>query len=323
MRTKSTAKIRITGLLHNNTFIGLLLICTMFLIGHSLNDNFLSSKSMGNIFTNASLLAFASLGQTLVVISGGVDLSIASCISFGAVTSALLMKGDNSNIPLTLLVLVITGIVVGVINAAGIIYAKIPPLVMTLAVANVINVMQLIVSNGSPTGSPAPAIKFLGKYKVTTACSLITVLLIVVALLIYFGLKHNGYAKQLYAVGNNRNAAALAGINTNKVIMITYIISAVIGCLTGMLLLGYVNFPYINMGSSYGMLTVAAVVIGGASFAGGRGHFTGTIIGALVLINLSNILVAIQLDDAVKNVINGSVLLAILIFYTREKSIRT
>lgn len=322
MRTKSSSRIHLTGLLHNNTFIGLLLICLMFLIGLSLNDNFLSPKSMGNIFTNASLLAFASLGQTLVVISGGVDLSIASCISFGAVTSALLMKGDNSNILLTLLVLILTGVVVGAINAAGIIYAKIPPLVMTLAVANVINVMQLIVSNGSPTGSPAPAIKFLGKYKVTTAFSLITVLLIVVALLIYFGLKHNGYAKQLYAVGNNRNAAALAGINTKKVIMITYIISAVIASLTGMLLLGYVNFPYINMGSSYGMLTVAAVVIGGASFVGGRGHFTGTIIGALVLINLSNILVAIQLDDAVKNVINGLVLLAILIFYTREKSIR-
>ncbi len=322
MKSKTSDKKTMAGLFRSNTFIGLVLIAAMFLIGLAINHSFLSPKSLGNIFTNASLLAFASLGQTLVVISGGVDMSIASCISFGAVASALIMKGDNSNIPRAVLVLIITGLLVGIINALGIIYANIPPLVMTLAVSNVLNVVQLIICNGSPTGSPAPAIKFLGKYKLVSALSLITLLLIAAAVLVYLGLKHNNYSKQLYAVGNNKNAAALAGINVNKVIFITYIISAVLACLTGMLLLGYVNFPYINMGASYGMLTVAAVVIGGASFAGGKGHFSGTIIGSLVLVSLSNILVAIQLNDAVKNVINGLVLLVILIFYTREKAIR-
>lgn len=322
MKARNNAKMKLSGYLQNNTVIGLILIFVMFLIGFSINRNFLSQNSISNILTNASLLAFASLGQTLVVISGGVDLSIASCISFGAVASALIMKGNNSNIPMALLMLVLSGIIVGLLNAVGIVYAKIPPLVMTLAVSNVLNVIQMIICNGSPTGSPAPAVKLIGKYRVTSTFSAITLLLIIVALLVYFGLKHNGYAKQLYAVGNNKNAAALAGINTNRILIITYIISAIISCLTGMLLLGYINFPYINMGSSYGMQTVAAVVIGGASFAGGRGRFTGTIIGALVLINLSNILVAIQLDDAVKNVINGLVLLAILVFYTREKAIR-
>lgn len=319
---KSADKKIFVRLFHHNTFIGLMLIAVMFLTGVSLNHNYLSSQSLGNIFTNTALLAFAALGQTLVVISGGVDLTIPSCISLGAVVSALLMNGDNRNILKTLLILLGIGAVVGIVNALGIIYAKIPPLVMTLAVANVLNVMQLIVSNGSPTGSPAPAIKFLGKYKVITSLSLITILLVVVAALVYFALKHNGYAKQLYAVGNNRNAAIMAGINANKVLIITYMISAILGSLIGMLLLGYINFPYINMGSAYGMQTVAAVVIGGASFAGERGGFSGTIIGALVLINLSNILVAVQLDDAVKNVINGLVLLGILIFYTREKTIR-
>lgn len=311
-----------TELVHHNTFIGLMLIAVMLLTGLILNHNYLTPQSLGNIFTNTALLSFAALGQTLVVISGGVDLSIASCISLGAVVSALLMRGDNRNIPLTLLVLLGIGAVVGIVNALGIIYANIPPLVMTLAVANVLNVLQLIVSNGSPTGSPAPVIKFLGKYKILTAFSLITILLLVVAVLVYFGFRHNGYAKQLYAVGNNRNAAVMAGINANRVILITYMISAISGSLIGILLLGYVNFPYINMGSAYEMQTVAAVVIGGASFAGGRGNFSGTIIGALVLINLSNILVAVQLNDAVKNIINGLVLLAILIFYTREKAIR-
>jgi len=315
-------KIRIAEIAHNNTFIGVMMVIVMFLIGLSLNRNFISPNSVGNIFTNASLLAFASLGQTLVVISGGVDLSIAACISYGAVSSALIMKGDNSNIPQAFLVLIIVGVLVGAVNAVGIIYARIPPLVMTLAVANALNVIQLISCNGSPTGSPAPAIKYLGKFKLTSSFSFITILLIFAAVLVYFILKHNGYAKQLYAVGNNRQAASLAGINTNRVLLITYIISAVLACFTGMLLLGFINFPYINMGSSYGMQTVAAVVIGGASFAGGRGRFTGTIIGALVLIILSNILIAVQLDDAVKSVINGLVLLAILIFYTREKSIR-
>ena len=211
-------------LAHNNTFVGIIMVFVMFLIGLSLNRNFLSPNSVGNIFTNASLLAFASLGQTLVVISGGVDLSIAACISYGAVASALIMKGDNSNIPMTFLVLLTVGILVGTVNAAGIIYARIPPLVMTLAVANALNVIQLISCNGSPTGSPAPAIKFLGKYKLTSSFSLITILLIIVAVFVYFTLKHNGYAKQLYAVGNNRQAALLAGINTNRVLLITYII---------------------------------------------------------------------------------------------------
>lgn len=314
--------VKMKKLLHSNTGLGVIVIAAMLILGESINHSFLSTASISNILTGASILAIASIGQLLCVISGGVDLSISGCISLGAVVSALVMHGENRNLGTALLILVISGIVIGCINALGIIYANIPPLVMTLSVSNVVIVIQLIACNGSPTGSPAPIIRAIGKGNLLPVVSFITLLLTIVAIIIGLLSKHNGYIKQLYALGNNKNAAIMAGVNVNIVLFVTYIISAVLGCFTGMLLLGYINFPYINMGAAYGMQTVAAVIIGGASFAGGKGKFSGTIIGSLILIVLSNILIAIQLTDSVKNIINGVVLLIILFFYTREKSIR-
>lgn len=322
MQKISLSKKNVLHFLGSNTGIGLIVIAVMLLIGFTFNHKFLSTASIANILTGTSILAIASLGQLLCIIMGGVDLSIAACISLGAVVSAVLMNGSNQNIGKACLVLLASGILIGCMNSIGIIYARIPPLIMTLSIANVINVVQLIACNGSPTGSPAPLIRFIGKEKALPVISMITLLLILITVMIYFLFKHNGYPKQLYAIGNNKNAAILAGINVKRVQFLTYIISAVLGCFTGMLLLGYINFPYINMGERYGMETVAAVIIGGASFAGGRGNFMRTIIGALVLVILSNVLIAIQLNDSVKNVINGLALLVILVFYTRESAIR-
>ena len=220
--------INVKKILHSNTGIGIMVIVAMLVLGECMNHSFLSSASIANILTGASILAIASIGQLLCVISGGVDLSIAGCISLGAVVSALMMNGDNQNLGMAVLILVISGIAIGCVNALGIIYANIPPLVMTLSVSNVVIVIQLIACNGSPTGSPAPVIRAVGKGNLLPMISYITLLLIVIAIMIGLLSKHNGYIKQLFVVGNNKNAAILAGVNVNAVLFVTYIISAML-----------------------------------------------------------------------------------------------
>ncbi|MDB4865813.1 MAG: transporter permease [Cohnella sp.] len=311
-------------LVRNNMFVAASLTIALFIAGSLFNPNFLNPQNIGSIFTLAVIMGIASFGQTVVVISGGdgIDLSIGGSISLGAVMSALVMNGQNSGIVPALLLVIGTGILIGLVNSAGIILAKVPPLVMTMAVANILGIVQLIVCNGSPTGRPAPAIAYIGTHRIFP---ILTVLMIVGVVFMFLArrfLNNTTYGHQLFAVGNNDNAAFLSGARPYIVRMMAYILSGVVGMLTGFLLLGYNSFVFINMGMAYVLPSVAAVVIGGTSFAGGKGSFSGTMVGAILLTTLASLLIVINTDEAGRQIINGVALVLILALYTREPSVR-
>jgi predicted ABC-type sugar transport system permease subunit len=133
---------------------------------------------------------------------------------------------------------------------------------------------------------------------------------------------NTSYGHQLFSVGNNSNAAYLSGVSPNLIRMLAYILSGVLSTLTGFFLFGYNTFVFVNMGSTYVLPSVAAVVIGGTAFAGGKGSFTGTMIGAVLLTTLASLLIVINTDEAGRQMINGLVLIMILALYTRQPSIR-
>lgn len=308
----------------NNIFVAVILTVVLFIAGSFFNANFLKPWNIGSVLTLSVILGIAASGQTLVIISGsdGIDLSIGASISLGAVMSALMMNGHNDKVLITLLLVIISGILIGLLNSIGIIFTKVPPLVMTMATANIITIVQLIICNGAPTGSPAPFISLLGTYRIFP---LITIMMLIGAIFVYLMhkfLSNTAYGHELFAVGDNYNAAFLSGVRPNLIRSIAYILSGVLGTLTGFLFLGYNKFVFINMGSAYVLPSVAAVVIGGTSFAGGKGSFTGTMMGAILLTTLTSLLVVINTNEAGRQIINGIVLILILALYTRQPAVR-
>jgi ribose transport system permease protein len=309
---------------NNRIFMAVAIALLIFVIGGIVNRSFIAPSNIGSILSMAVLLGFAAAGQTLVIIVGGegIDLSVGAVMSLGAVIAAETIKGHNSMIVPALIFVVAAGAVVGAINGAGVLIARIPPLVMTLAMANVVTTVQLIYTRGTPTGSPGSILAFIGTKRLLPILPWLVILGVLMVVLMHLVFQRTTYGKQLYATGSNLNASYLSGVKVNLVKGLAYTASGILSAVAGYWLIAYNNFVYVNMGAAYVLPSVAAVVIGGTSLAGGEGSYTGTMIGAIVLTTLGSLLVLLHTDEAGRQIINGVVLIILLAAYTRQPSIR-
>lgn len=308
----------------NQMLMAGLVAVAIFVVGGIVNTSFLSPANIGSILSMAVLLGFAAAGQTLVVIAGGegIDLSVGAVMSLGAVLAAQTMNGQDSAIIPALFLVILAGATIGLLNAAGILYARVPPLVMTMAMANVVTTVQLIYTRGSPVGMPAPIIAYIGSRRLFPILPWLVVLGLIMVFLMQFILRRTVYGRHLYAIGSNYNAAYLAGVQAGLVKGVAYILSGVLSSLAGFWLIGYNNFIFVNMGAAYVLPSIAAVVIGGTSLAGGEGSYSGTMLGSVILTALAGLLVVLHTDEAGRQIINGLVLILLLAVYTRQPAIR-
>lgn len=295
----------------------------LLILGQVLSPGFASIGNIVMILSMATILAIASIGQTLVVIGGkeGIDLSVGALLSMGALLGAQLSQGMNDRIGLAVIVLAALGVAIGVIHAAAIQLLDIPPLVMTLGMASVINGLTLLITKGQPAGGAPEALIRLGIGK-WQGIPYLLMLGIVLVLAMQWLLGRSSYGRTLFLIGSNRRAAVLSGIRVNRYIFLTYIFAGVAGTLGGLVLLGYAGSSQLGMGESYTLLSIAAVVIGGTSLAGGAGSYTGSALGAIVLVLLTSVLVAVGMPAGVRELIQGVILLLILIAYSRAPKLR-
>ncbi len=296
----------------------------LLLAGCMINGQFLRPANIANILIMASLLGFVASGQTLVVLSGndGLDLSVGGVMSLGAVAAYIIMDGSNGNLLKAFFIVLLVGAAVGLFNALGIVFAKIPALVMTLAVSNALTSVQQLITGGNPTGAPSPAASRLATSKAVSFLPWLTVIWIILIFAMYLLLTRSTYGKQLYAVGSNERAAVLSGIQSRKIRIYTYIICGMLSAFAGFWLCAYNGVIYVNAGASYVMPSVAAVVIGGTSIAGGKGSYNGTAAGTIILTMISSLLVMMDTNEAGKYMMNGVILLVLLVIYTRHPKIR-
>lgn len=296
----------------------------LLLLGTVINHQFLSPANIANILIMSSLLGMVAAGQTLVVISGGdgLDLSVGGVMSIGAVVSYIYMDGSNRNIVAALMIVLLIGAFIGFLNALGIVFARIPALVMTLAMSNVLTSVQQLITGGNPTGAPAPLAVKAATGKLLPFLPGMVVLWIFIIAVVQLILTRAAYGKQLYAVGTNSNAAFLSGVRIRGIRILTYSLCGVLSAFAGFWLCSYNGVVYVNAGASYVMPSVAAVVIGGTSIAGGKGSYTGTAAGAVILTLITNLLVMANTDEAGRFMMNGVILMALLIVYTRQSKIR-
>ncbi|MBP5221711.1 MAG: ABC transporter permease, partial [Lachnospiraceae bacterium] len=228
----------------------------------------------------------------------------------------------NENMLVGILVALAIGIVAGAVNGFFIAYLKLPALVITLAVSNIIQgIINVYTAGAKIDGQPSPVLVTLFAKMNGVFPNIIyplTVIAVIAMIIIY----KTKWGQKLLAVGSNETTAYLCGIDVKRVRFTAYVISGTFAAFTGVALLAYMNMAFKDMGSTYVMPSIAAVVVGGVSMAGGDGNYIGVILGAIVLQTLTNLFYALGLGEAGKWVGIGVVLLAVLIAYVREKKKR-
>ena len=309
---------------YQKQIVAALIILALFVIGEIATGHFLSVDQFFMTVKVAALVAMFGLCQMICAASGasGLDLSVGYVATIAAIFAAKFMDGKNENLLVGILVALAIGIVAGAVNGFFIAYLKLPALVITLAVSNIIQgIINVYTAGAKIDGQPSPVLvtMFAKMNGVFPNIIYPLTLIAVVAMIIIYKTK---WGQKLLAVGSNETTAYLCGINVKRVRFNAYVISGTFAAFTGVALLAYMNMAFKDMGSTYVMPSIAAVVVGGVSMAGGDGNFIGVILGAIVLQTLTNLFYALGLGEAGKWVGIGVVLLAVLIAYVREKKKR-
>ncbi len=268
------------------------------------------------------LLSFASAGQTLVLIGGGMDFTVGAVMSASAILTTAIMNGQDGHFLPAFGAVMVMSVAVGFLNGFCTVKMGLPPLIVTMAISNVVSRLQYVLTEGSPLGYASPTfIKTVTSKLMGILPSLSLYALIFFPLMFYI-LNRARLGRQVYLVGNNPEAAKLSGIGVNKVIVLTYIISAAFSGFTGMLGAAYMQSAKCQMFDNYAYNSLIAVIVGGTALTGGVGTYTGSIAGSLLMVVLNNTLTAFNLAQPTRNVLLGLVMVLLLILYNRGKAVR-
>lgn len=292
------------------------LILLVFLIAAGIvSPIFYRPQNIFNVLQQASALGIVSVGQTLVILSGGIDLSIASVMATSCVFAAALMAGKNTLVlPVTLLCLAI-GLLAGLLNGLIVTRRNAPPFIVTLGTALIFQGIRFVYTKGAPFGSIPSWLRFLGRGGISFIPVSVVVFL-VLALATELVLRRSAYGRKVYAVGDNKIAALYSGIDVAKVTMSVYALSGLMAAFGGLILAGYLGFGDNWAGKGYELDSIAAVVVGGTSLAGGEGSVGGTIVGVLLITVLFNIVLLAGLPYQFQQIVKGLVIAAAVVFYS-------
>lgn len=296
----------------------------LHLLGTLLIPGYSSPFAVRAMLVIASLLAVASIGQTLVVILGGIDLSIPFVIGFANVVAAQLY-GDGWNFLLVCVVVGGLAILIGALNGLIARGLDIHPLIVTLGIGMIVQGLVLLWTAGFPSGSAPRAVSAfisIGGSAGPLPVPWLVPSLVVLATLVVLVLARTPYGRRLYAVGSNPTAAPLALINPVRMWIVTYAASAFFAATAGVLLLGFTGSAYGDVGQPYLFQTIAAVVVGGAALVGGRGSYLGTIAGALALTEINTLLIGLGFQPSAVQAALGLIIVVLVSLYGRERHVR-
>ncbi|MFC7620174.1 ABC transporter permease [Microlunatus sp. GCM10028923] len=267
---------------------------------------FSSVDNVVTILIAAAPFALIALGQTLVILTGGIDLSVGSVIAVAAMTGAAVAKANPGQVWLTVLTAVAVGLLAGAINGFFVSVVNVPPFITTLGMLTAGSGAAYAIGGGAPINGLPPE---FGAIANTTILGLQVPVLVMIAGIVILAIvmRRTAYGMRVYAVGGNRVAAEIAGVNTRRVLFSVYAISGALAGLSGVMLASRVISGPPNLGQGYELDAIAAVVIGGASLMGGRGSIWGTALGLLLIQTLNNgldiLLVPSYWQDVIKGVL--------------------
>jgi ribose transport system permease protein len=322
--TRPSAMSRVVGAAKNPLVVALLLIVILLLVGEALSPGFASGQQILRLLIVAALLGIVAAGQNLVILGGreGIDLSVGGVVSLSAIIAGNLMNGSDSGIALALVACVATGALFGLFNGIGVTFLRIPPLVMTLGMLGVLQGLLVVIRQGIPSGRAAPGLSNFVSQPFLLGLPGIIWLWILIGLLMAFMLTRTVFGHRIYAIGSNEQAAYMAGIPVRRMRVALFMLSGVFAAIAGVCLLGYSGSSFANVGEQYMLPSIIAVVFGGTPLSGGKGGYTGTMAGAVLLVILQSILTTINIDESGRQMVFGATLLLLMLFYGRGRAMR-
>lgn len=296
-----------SGFLIRHIMVVVMLLIVAFFAYRS--ARFATPDNMTNILIAAAPFALIALGQTLVILTGGIDLSVGSVMAASAMAAAWTAKNASDSPMLPLVAAVVTGLLAGSINGLIVSKFEVPPFITTLGMLTLASGIAYVIGNGAPiSGLPASFGSFANTQ--ILGLTLPVILMILAILVLAFVMKRTNYGLRVYAIGGNRLAAEIAGVRSRNILFSVYAISGVLAGLSGLMLASRVITGAPNLGQGYELDAIAAVVIGGASLMGGRGTIWGTAIGLLLIQTINNGLDLLLVPAYWQNVIKGVIIVA-------------
>ena len=266
----------------------LVLIVMVSLVGALVSDRFLSLNNFLNVFEQTTDLALVSIGQTLTILSGGIDLSVGSLISLtSCLTSGLINNNPDRVIPVVIGVLAL-GTLVGCVNAGLVVVLRVHPLIVTLGMGAVLQGVTLFYARG-PVGRVPRGFNFLA-YGRVYGLPLGATIAVLLCLLIALVLRYLPLGRQIYALGDDANSARLVGLRRTRILMLVYGTSGFCCAATGLYLAARFGVGQPYTGVNYTLASITPVVLGGTLLSGGRGGVIGTLLGAFLIALLNNLL---------------------------------
>lgn len=288
-------------------------ILVIFLIAMAfLSDRFFTFKNLTNVGRQISLNAILALGMTLVIISGGIDLSVGGVCALGCCVCAKILNSTGSSI-LAIAVVLLIGLAVGAFNGFVVSKTGIAPFIVTLSTVSIIRGITLVMTNASPMPISNAAFKFIGQGTLLGIPFPIYITLIL-AIITAFVMNKTVFGRYVYAIGGNERSAVVAGIQVKKVKISVYMVSGFLAAFTAIIYTSRLSSGVPSLGDGFEMDAITAAVIGGASLAGGQGHIWGTMIGAVIIGILNNALNLLNINSYFQDIVKGVVVLLAVLF---------
>jgi len=293
----------------------ILLAGTAYTLSTTGNAPLLSPKYLLQLLQTGSFLGICAAGMMMVILLGHIDLSIPWTLTAAAMTATAV--GGELALPTALAV----GLAVGLLNGFGVAYLRIPSMIFTLGVDTVLRGLMVAQTGGfAPQDSATPLMLFLAKdrlFGIPVAIFVWAAVSAVIAII----LTRTGFGRSIYATGSREGAAYLSGIRTRSVIVGAFVISSLCAALAGVLLTGYSAKAYQGMGNAFLLPAIAAVVLGGTHILGGRGRYSGTLVGVILIVLLNSVLSIMQMPEAGRQIIYGAVIIGMLLVYGRNQRV--
>ena len=284
----------------------------------ALQPAFLSPRNLQDILTQAAPLAMVILGQALVILVRGLDLSVASLMATVAVLATAFNASSDAMIPLIFLAAMGFSAAVGLINGLLVTKRNVSPFLATLAMMIVLQGLRFSYTHGAPAGSLPNGFRYLGTGRLLGIPVDLWAFLLLFAGLTYV-MHWTALGRRIYIVGGNPRSADLVGIRSDRVIILCYVICSLMAGLGGLFLVGFVGTVDNWVGRGFELDSIVAAVIGGMSLAGGSGTLAGAVAGGLVLVVLFNIVVILGLPVQAQLVIKGVIIIAAAALFVRNQ----
>lgn len=300
--------------------IGVIVVWVFFAIA---NPHFLTVANQANIGRQMAVVAIVSIGMTIVIMSGGIDLSVGSIVGLAGTLLASAMVQASLDPVVGTLVALGAGIAIGLLNGVLVAYLRVPPIVATLATLSIARGIALTYTNGLPLSGIAETYSFLGRGNLGSIPASVIAMLILYAI-IYLLLRNTSTGRYVVGIGSNREAARLAGINVRAHLLGIYAFSGLMAGFAGAILASRLGSGQPTSGEGLELMAITAVVLGGTSIMGGRGTLIGTLLGAVLITVIANGLDLMNVGSFIQQIVVGAILaLAVVLSELTQKKTRS